>query len=110
MTKCASALNSFIFSREVLKKGKTPIFLPSEDCKRHCEYLVSYFSDGVYEIKEERIAKLRQKLGELNELNGLACLIKKYFPMLDYVVLYGRLDKGVFSHRMLYTESREDMY
>lgn len=61
-------------------------------------------------IKNERVIKLREKYRAFEELNELVSLIKRYFPMLDYIVVFGLLEKGVFSTRLVYTEAVERMY
>ena len=62
-TKSASPLNSFIFSKELLKKGLTPIFLPTEQelSQGINEYLVCCLSKEVYEVRGRRILKLAQQ-------------------------------------------------
>jgi hypothetical protein len=72
--------------------------------------LVSYFSSEVYQIQGDAIIKLKQKVRDIKELDVLVDLVKKYFPMLDYVVIFGDVERGVFSKRLVYTESRENMY
>jgi hypothetical protein len=72
--------------------------------------LVSYFSSEVYQIQGDGIVKLKQKIKDIKELEVLVDLVKKYFPMLDYVVIFGDIEKAVFSKRLVYTESTETMY
>lgn len=54
--------------------------------------------------------KLKVQVREVEELSVLVDLVKTYFPMLDYLVLFGNIEKRVFSERLVYTESKESMY